>query len=172
MLKVRKRYAQYVKLNHRPPNRWEKMVDTRSPAYASLVQCGENICRAVGIKYGISHLDLKSRYDSKKGRYSNPVMIEIAAFLAGGLKSIMALETVPGWYPFDEMTDAHCGFSLRMPQSFLPVKVARHVFIPSPKNGIMARYIGSDFNWLPSHNAHIMLCKKRKILRGRKNSRS
>ena len=71
-------------------NIWQKMDDPHSPVYAALVQYGEGICRAVGIKYGMAHVELKAKYDTERGRYINPTMIEVAARLAGGWKAIMA----------------------------------------------------------------------------------
>ena len=58
--------------------------------------------------------------------------------------------------------DAHCGFPLRMPPSFSPVKVCRQVFIPADKNGILVGYTGANFDRLKSYNDHIMLCEKGK----------
>jgi len=110
----------------------------------------------------MAHVELKAKYDTERGRYINPTMIEVAACLAGGRKAIMAQATVPGWYPFDALMDAHCGFPLRMPPSFSPVKVCRQVFIPSDKNGILVGYTGANFDRLKSYNDHIMLCEKGK----------
>jgi len=71
----------------------------------------------------------------------------------------MASKTVPGWNPFDAMLDAHCGFPLRVPPSFSPVKVARHVYVPSDKNGIVRSYTGDNFERLPSYDDHVMLAE-------------
>ena len=95
-------------------------------------------------------------YEQKQQR-NDPCMIEIGARLAGGRKAIMASKTVPGWNPFDAMLDAHCGFPLRVPPSFSPVKVARHVYVPSDKTGILRSYTGDDFKRLPSYDDHVIL---------------
>ena len=66
------------------------MVDPHDKAYASLVRYGEGVCRAVGIKYGMAHIELKAEFDPNVGRWINPVMIEVGARMAGGRKSVMA----------------------------------------------------------------------------------
>jgi len=140
-------------------NRWQDMVDPHSPTYASLVRYAEGVCRAVGIKYGMAHVEVKARYDAEKKRYVDPVMIEVGARLAGGRKAIMAEATVPGWHPFDAMLDAHCGFPIRVPPTFTPSKHARHVYIPSDKAGKVISMKGTDFDRLKTYNAHAMLCE-------------
>lgn len=86
-------------------------------------------------------------------------MIEIAGRLAGGRKAIMAEATIPGWHPFDAMIDAHCGFPVKMPPSFTPIKSAVQVYVASDKNGILKSVKGDDFDRLPTHNAHAILRK-------------
>ena len=72
------------------------MDDSHSPVYAALVRYGEGIFCAVGIKYGMSHVEPKAKYDTERGRYINPTMIEVAARLAGGRKAIMSQAPFPG----------------------------------------------------------------------------
>ena len=138
-------------------NRWQTMVDPHDPKYAAMVRYAEGVCRAVGIKYGLGHCEIKAKWDEQKQKWYDPCMIEIGARLAGGRKAIMASKTVPGWNPFDAMLDAHCGFPLRVPPSFSPVKVARHVYVPSDKTGILRSYTGDDFKRLPSYDDHVIL---------------
>lgn len=138
-------------------NTYQEMVDPHDRAYASLVQYAEGVCRAVGIKYGMAHVELKSVFNPTTGRWTNPIMIEVGARLAGGRKSIMASHTIPGWHPFDAMVDAHCGFPVRMPPSFKPVQKAVHCFVPSNKEGILKSVKGDNFDRLATYNSHAML---------------
>uniref|UniRef100_A0A7R9ZID5 ATP-grasp domain-containing protein n=1 Tax=Pseudictyota dubia TaxID=2749911 RepID=A0A7R9ZID5_9STRA len=140
-------------------NRWQTMVDPHDPKYAAMVRYAEGVCRAVGIRYGLGHCEIKAKWDEKRQRWVDPAMIEIGARLAGGRKAIMASKTIPGWYPFDALLDAHCGFPLRVPPSFSPVKVARHVYVPSDKTGILRSYTGADFQRLSTYDDHIMFCE-------------
>ncbi|KAL3798149.1 hypothetical protein HJC23_005710 [Cyclotella cryptica] len=140
-------------------NTWQSMVDPHDKKYASLVRYGEGVCRAVGIKYGMAHIELKAVYDEKVGRWINPAMIEVGARLAGGRKAVMAEATIPGWRPFDAMVDAHCGFPVHIPPSFRPEKQAYHVYVPSDKEGIVTKIEGSDFERLPTYYAHAQLAQ-------------
>lgn len=140
-------------------NTIQEMVDPHDKKFASLVQYAEGVCRAVGIKYGMGHCELKARYDEKRNKWVDPVMIEIAGRLAGGRKAIMAEATIPGWHPFDAMIDAHCGFPVRMPPSFRPRQTAVQVYVPSDKNGILKSVRGGDFDRLPTYHESIMLRK-------------
>ncbi|KAL7524579.1 hypothetical protein ACHAWF_002667 [Thalassiosira exigua] len=88
--------------------------------YKELVVYAEGVCRAVGIKYGVGHCELKAKFDEKRNRWVDPVMIEIASHFAGVRKVIMAEATIAGWHPFDAMVDAYCGFPCRLPPSFSP----------------------------------------------------
>lgn len=140
-------------------NTYQEMLDPHDKRYALLVQYAEGVARAVGIKYGVGHCELKAKWDEKRNRWVDPVMIEIAGRLAGGRKSIMAEATVPGWHPFDAMIDAHCGFPVRMPPSFSPRQKAVQVYVPSDKDGILQSIKGDDFQRLPTHNDHTVLRK-------------
>lgn len=140
-------------------NTFQEMVDPHDKKFAALVQYAEGVCRAVGIKYGMGHCELKAKWDEKRNRWVDPVMIEIAGRLAGGRKAIMAEETIPGWRPFDAMIDAHCGFPVRMPPSFRPKQFALQVYVPSDKAGILKSVSGNDFERLPTYNDSVMLRK-------------
>jgi len=50
-------------------NTFQEMVDPHDPKYAYLVQYAEGVCRAVGIKYGMSHCELKAKYDEKRKKW-------------------------------------------------------------------------------------------------------
>lgn len=140
-------------------NTWQTLVDCHSPKYANLVRYAEGICRAVGIKHGVGHVELMCTYNEEKKRYVDPVMVEVAARLAGGRKAIMTEKVVPGWYPFEAMLDAYCGFPVRVPPSFSPSKVARHVYIPNntKKAGILKSYTGDNFERLATYDSHVIM---------------
>uniref|UniRef100_A0A7S4RCM3 ATP-grasp domain-containing protein n=2 Tax=Ditylum brightwellii TaxID=49249 RepID=A0A7S4RCM3_9STRA len=140
-------------------NTWQTMVDPHSDTYAALVRYAEGVCRAVGIKYGFAHVELMSRYDEKKNKFVEPVMVEVGARLAGGRKAIMAGATVPGWKPFDAMVDAHCGVPVRVPARFSPAKIAKQVYVPSTKSGKLIGVEGDDFDRLKTYDSSIMLVK-------------
>ena len=64
-------------------NTYQEMVDPHDRKYSSLVKYAEGVCRAVGIKYGMAHVELKAHLDEKRNRWVEPVMIEVGARLAG-----------------------------------------------------------------------------------------
>jgi len=70
------------------------MVNPHDRKYASLVRYAEGVCRAVGIHYGMAHIEVKALYDNKLERWINPAMIEVGARLAGGRKAVMSEATV------------------------------------------------------------------------------
>lgn len=138
-------------------NTTQEMVDPHSKVFSELVRYAEGVCRAVGIKYGMAHVEVKADYDAKRNKWVSPVMIEVGARLAGGRKAIMAEETIVGWHPFDAMVDAHCGFPVRMPPTFHPSKKAVQAFIASDKSGVLKSIKGGDFERFGSYHDHIML---------------
>jgi len=140
-------------------NTYQEMLDPHDRAYASLVRYAEGVARAVGVKYGVAHCEIKAKYDTKSGRWVDPVMIEIAGRLPGGRKSILAEICVPGWHPFEAMVDAHCGFPVRMPPSFRPTKKAVHCYVPSDRAGVLKSIEGEDFDRLKTHYDHLLLAE-------------
>lgn len=70
------------------------MVNPHDKKYIALVKYAEGVCRAVGIRYGMAHCEIKATFDEKLGRWVNPAMIEVGARLAGGRKAVMAEATV------------------------------------------------------------------------------
>ena len=140
-------------------NTYQEMLDPHDRAYASLVRYAEGVARAVGVKYGVAHCEIKAKYDTTSGRWVDPVMIEIAGRLPGGRKSILAEICVPGWHPFEAMVDAHCGFPVRMPPSFRPTKKAVHCYVPSDRVGVLKSIEGEDFDRLETHHGHLLLLK-------------
>ena len=78
-------------------NTMQGMCDPHSPKYSNLVRYAEGITRAVGIKYGLAHVEVKAIYNEEKKKYIDPVMIEVGARLAGGRKAIMAQASIRDW---------------------------------------------------------------------------
>lgn len=50
-------------------NTIQEMVDPHDKKYADLVRYAEGVCRAVGIKYGIGHCELKAKWDEKRNKW-------------------------------------------------------------------------------------------------------
>jgi hypothetical protein len=50
-------------------NTYQEMVDPQSRAYGELVRYAEGVCRAVGIKYGMAHVEIKAEYDEKRSKW-------------------------------------------------------------------------------------------------------
>jgi len=140
-------------------NTMQGMCDPHSPKYSNLVRYAEGITRAVGIKYGLAHVEVKAIYNEEKKKYMDPVMIEVGARLAGGRKAIMAQASIRDWRPFDAMLDAHCGFPLQVPRTFTPSWHAKHVYIPCNKAGILKSVSGIDFERLQTYHSHVALCE-------------
>lgn len=45
------------------------MVDPHDRVYSELARYAEGVCRAVGIKYGMAHVELKAKYDDKRKKW-------------------------------------------------------------------------------------------------------
>jgi len=107
--------------------------------HPDLVSYACDVARAVGIRYGAAHVELKAGQDGD-GRYVDPVMIEVGARLSGGRKSTMAQAAIGDWDPFASLIESHCGGNCqrRIPQSvkFLtPKQFVRHIFLPIDEGG-------------------------------------
>jgi len=50
-------------------NTFQEMVDPTDKKYASLITYAEGVCRAVGIKYGVGHCELKAKYDAERNKW-------------------------------------------------------------------------------------------------------
>lgn len=50
-------------------NTFQEMVDPQLKAYAELVRYAEGVCRAVGIKYGMAHVEVKADFDEKRNKW-------------------------------------------------------------------------------------------------------
>ena len=50
-------------------NTYQEMVDPHDRAYSDLVRYAEGVTRAVGIKYGMAHVELKATFDEKRKRW-------------------------------------------------------------------------------------------------------
>ncbi len=58
-------------------NTFQEMVDPHDRAYSSLVQYAEGVCRAVGIKYGMAHVELKAEYNEERKKWVKWVTLAI-----------------------------------------------------------------------------------------------
>ena len=103
--------------------------------FPELVAYALRVVRAVGIRIGAAHVELKAGKDGN-GRFVNPALIEVGARLSGGRKSEMAKAAVSGWNPFAALVNSHCG--LPWPNetvSLTPTCFVRHVFLPIERAG-------------------------------------
>ena len=50
-------------------NTIQEMVDPHKRAYSELVRYAEGVCRAVGIKYGMAHVEIKADWDEKRNKW-------------------------------------------------------------------------------------------------------
>ena len=50
-------------------NTTQEMVDPHKRAYSELVRYAEGVCRAVGIKYGMAHVEVKAEWDEKRNKW-------------------------------------------------------------------------------------------------------
>mmetsp|Transcript_18611 Transcript_18611/g.39125 ORF Transcript_18611/g.39125 Transcript_18611/m.39125 type:complete len:496 (-) Transcript_18611:2669-4156(-) len=106
--------------------------------YPQLTSYARSIAKAVGIKYGAAHVEVKAKKD-EHGRYIEPKMIEIGARLSGGRKSTMAQCAIDDWDPFTSLIESHCGRRCQRISSnidFLtPQRFVRHIFLPVEEAG-------------------------------------
>ncbi|KAL9188158.1 hypothetical protein ACHAXT_006536 [Thalassiosira profunda] len=110
-----------------------------SPAdHSELVSYAVDVARAVGIRYGAAHVELKAR-QSEDGRYLEPALIEVGARLSGGRKSLMAQSACEGWDPFGSLIASHCGRPCpgvpRERKYLTPDRFVRHLFLPVGRGG-------------------------------------
>ena len=103
--------------------------------FPELVAYALRVVRAVGIRVGAAHVELKAKKDLD-GRYVDPALIEVGARLSGGRKSEMARAAVAGWDPFAALVNSHCGLSWPDETvSLTPRCFVRHVFLPIERAG-------------------------------------
>jgi hypothetical protein len=50
-------------------NTYQEMVDPTDKKYSSLIAYAEGVCRAVGIKYGVGHCELKAKFDTERNKW-------------------------------------------------------------------------------------------------------
>ncbi|KAL3803732.1 hypothetical protein HJC23_003786 [Cyclotella cryptica] len=133
------------KYNKNERARYESAEICNPGDYPELVAYAIDVARAVGIRYGAAHVELKSIF-GEDGLYKNPTMIEVGARLSGGRKSILAKEAIPNWNPFIALIQSHCGGPC--PVSFVrhltPKKFVRHIFLPVEKPGRITKFEFSD----------------------------
>ena len=106
--------------------------------YPELTTYACNVAKAVGIRYGAAHVELKARQDAVSN-WVDPVMIEVGARLSGGRKSTMAEAAINNWDPFTSLIHSHCGECCQAIPNDIdylkPSHFVRHVFLPVEKRG-------------------------------------
>ena len=132
--------------------------------YPELVSYACDVAKAVGVQCGAAHVELKARQD-EKGKWCDPVMIEVGARLSGGRKSTMAQAAIADWDPFTTLIESHCGMSCRrIPNDInylIPKRFVRHLFLPVEKAGEikMVRFDEAMISNLPTIHSSVMIVK-------------
>lgn len=124
--------------------------------FPELVAYALRVARAVGIRIGAAHVELKAIKDGD-GRYVDPALIEVGARLSGGRKSEMAKAAVSSWNPFAALINSHCGLPWpnesvsRTPECFV-----RHIFLPIERAGRISG-ISLDTDVATLHSSAMMV---------------
>jgi len=132
--------------------------------YPELVSYACDVAKAVGVRYGAAHNELKARQD-ENGEYFDPVMIEVGARLSGGRKSTMAQTAIDNWDPFTSLIQSHCGLSCqRIPKDIshlIPNRFVRHLFLPVEKAGLIKeiRFDEATISNLTTLHSSVMIVK-------------
>ena len=50
-------------------NTFQEMMDPTDKKVEALVKYAEGVCRAVGIKYGVGHCEIKAKFDESKNKW-------------------------------------------------------------------------------------------------------
>ena len=129
--------------------------------YPSLIEYATNVARAVGVRVGAAHVELKAE-EVNNGSFAHPVLIEVGARLSGGRKSIMAQSAIQNWNPFEALVQSHsmdaCEISSQNTNFLTPDKFARHIFLPIEQKGIVEK-IEIDVSSLSTLHSLAMICK-------------
>ena len=133
--------------------------------YPELVSYACDVARAVGVQYGAAHVELKARQD-EKGKWCDPVMIEVGARLSGGRKSTMAQAAIDNWDPFTSLIQSHCGLSCQgtIPKDInylIPDSFVRHIFLSVERAGIITevRFDKETISNLETMHSSVMIVK-------------
>ncbi len=62
-------------------NTFQEMMDPTDKKVEALVKYAEGVCRAVGIKYGVGHCEIKATFDEKKNKWVEWVRWFFMAYL-------------------------------------------------------------------------------------------
>ena len=135
------------------------IMDPNDSSLCNVIKYAKGVAEAVGICYGMGHVELKATYSSEQGCYTNPVMIEVGARLSGGRKATMTKAALLPcyWNPFESLIRAHCGLCLNLPKSFTPKQFVRHIFLPYNSGGRVIKISHCDFESCASYHSHFIL---------------
>ena len=135
--------------------------------YPQLIVYACKVAKAVGIKFGAAHVELKAKQDDN-GEYVNPVMIEIGARLSGGRKSTLAQAAIDCHDPFSSLIKSHCGGEScqTMPSNtnyLTPARFVRHIFLPIERAG-RVNNVELDTSTLTTLHSSVLMIKEGDIV--------
>lgn len=129
--------------------------------YPSLIKYATYVARAVGVRVGAAHVELKAE-EVNNGSFAHPVLIEVGARLSGGRKSIMAQSAIQNWNPFEALIQSHsmqtCEIASQNSKFLTPNKFVRHIFLPIEQKGLVEK-VEIDVSSLPTLHSSAMICK-------------
>eukprot|EP00741_Cyanophora_paradoxa_P009483 tig00000144_g9185.t1 len=134
-----------------PVYRRAELLDCTAPHLEPLARYARAVARAVGLRIGPGHLELKWE-EGASGGDGGPCMVEIASRVSGGWKSSMTALVVPDWDPFQAALDVYRGVPPALPPSFRPQGAVLHVFLRAPRPGTVRRVRGlAQIRALPTY---------------------
>lgn len=104
--------------------------------HLNLVAYAKAVAKAVGIRHGAAHVEMKSRKvqtNHEEISYVDPVLMEVGARMSGGRKASMMQAL--GYDPFGMLIKAHSGDPIGSNNDFIPHQFVRHLFLPVEKGG-------------------------------------
>jgi biotin carboxylase len=132
-----------------------------SPELEMVVNYAKQVAKAVGIRYGAAHVELKAKEKKAKNDtliYDDPVMIEVGARLSGGRKATMTQAVIENWNPFANLISSHCGQeAIGTGINFEPKSYVRHLFLPIIKSGKITAIEIETSNLTTLHSVAILV---------------
>ncbi|KAL3896876.1 MAG: hypothetical protein SGARI_007053 [Bacillariaceae sp.] len=91
-------------------NTLQEMVDPTDRTYSELVRYAEGVCRAVGIKYGMAHVEIKAEFDETRKKWINPAQKCVQSFIPSDKNGV--LKSLKG-DDFDRLSTYHDSIMLK-----------------------------------------------------------
>mmetsp|Transcript_11036 Transcript_11036/g.30476 ORF Transcript_11036/g.30476 Transcript_11036/m.30476 type:complete len:443 (-) Transcript_11036:832-2160(-) len=151
------RYAKQKNANYSSA----EICDAHDARYIRLLEYAKEVVRAVGIRYGAGHVELKAVLEMNE--YVRPMLVEVGARLSGGSKATMSRLANSGWNPFQALIRSHLGASV--PDGVengmvRPKRFVRHLFLSLEKPGVIHKLALPDFSELSTCHTHAIIVKE------------